>query len=376
MTEQPDSYAPSSSTNDVRAERGADSFRKLSRHEGGWPELAERIGELSRAGLPLPESLRTASELAAKHRHAQALNHVADRLDDGISLAEAVGDSDLPGAMTLAATLETGHRSGDLFAALAPVVRCEDVCDRVRSRVATSLVYPFCVLGLMVVLAATAVAIAHGWFQSYADDVGYPDQPIMDWIAIGLMSVPMLVVIALCVELTRTFRSERLPLEWFGPVKSLVGHARHYRLTTHLAQLIEANVPLPDALSIAGSAAGGDVAVDCQQLAEAVSRGDSVESIVGHLRSAPPVMQAFLATVGLDHDQRDEQGRSQLAQRLQEAAALLARVMEERVEAFDRERHIATVSVLGVGVLGYALAVFGPLIYAYSMSAQEAVTYG
>jgi len=67
---------------------GFDSRRKLSTEES--VELASRVAELTRAGLPLGPGLRALAAELSGRRLRRVLRQMADRLDAGMDLAAAI----------------------------------------------------------------------------------------------------------------------------------------------------------------------------------------------------------------------------------------------------------------------------------------------
>ena len=67
---------------------GFDSLQKLSAEETA--ELAARVAELTKAGLPLGEGLRALADELPGRRLRRVLRTLADRLDAGMDLAEAI----------------------------------------------------------------------------------------------------------------------------------------------------------------------------------------------------------------------------------------------------------------------------------------------
>lgn len=345
-----------------------------SRIDHDWPEIAARIGELSEAGLPLPLSLRTAATTATSQATAQSLEHTARRLDQGMALTEAIRDSGLPGGQTLIGSLEAGHRVGDLHHVLEPIVRCEAVERQLRERIRASLIYPTIVVAVGLFLAWSVLRFVVVMFERYAASSGFDSETAMPLVSTSLAAVPILVLAFAIVEVLRAIFSDRVPFAWCGPVKATLDQLRFYRLTSHLAILIDAAVPLPDALEIAGQAAGGHVGEQSSQLATSIRQGRSLDDRLAQLKGAPPVMRALLGSLSLpstDPASVDAitRGPLPLSTRLHAASDMLATSMETRLDSLNRTMSFVIAVVLGIGVLGFALALFWPLIHAYTQSA-------
>ena len=346
----------------------------ISRAHSNWSVLAESIRELSEAGLPLPLTLRTSAAIAKGSRERTALNHMADRLDAGVSLPEAVRDSGLPGVGTIAAALEAGHRTGDLYSVLQPVVYVESIRRSLIKRLRLSLLYPYVVVGVGAVLASTVVVVCKRMFDSYAAQMGYDPTTSMPVVSAVLIAVPIVFLIVGTIEVLRTLRSGRLPFSWCPTVGRADVQLQYYALISHLSILVDRNVPLPEAFEIAGSVAGGQTSAQANEMANSIRSGLSLEKLFTHFRDAPRVVRTLLGS--LCCSQESVSGDVGLSRRLHEAQEMLASSIEAQIGRFDRTRLLVVVGILAIGVMGYALMLFWPLAHAFSQSSLDPALLG
>ena len=133
-------------------------------------ELAERLADLSKAGLPLSEGLRAAAEDTASLRLAGVLRMIAAELDCGVSLDVALGriESRLPAYVQ--GVVRAGIRSGELTTVLTSMAAANRHAQQVRSEIRLALIYPVILLVMMAALLLFVVFIVLPQMEEiYAD---------------------------------------------------------------------------------------------------------------------------------------------------------------------------------------------------------------
>lgn len=266
--------------------------------------LNDEIAALIRAGVPLEIGLRGFSE-SVTGRVAALSGQLADRLNAGESLSEALNaeTSGLPAVYR--AVIEAGQRTGRLPDALGSVARHARTLQDVRRQVSLALIYP----GLLLITAyylfwafvgrliplMIATTGDHGGkissgmavVQTIADAVdsaGHIPPAILGllllwWLFAGRIISPGSGLIG-------------IGLRWVpGMGKTL----QQFRLATFCelsAVLLEQEVPLPRSLRLA-AAAGGDSRLidDAENIAGAIERGESPAVGIQAARRFPPFMR-------------------------------------------------------------------------------------
>ena len=120
-------------------------------------ELAERLAELSQAGLPLPEGLRAAAADADSVRLAGVLRMIAAELDAGVSLEIALGRLERRLPAYVQGVVRAGVRSGQLPALLTHMAAADRHAGQTRREIRLALAYPALLLTLMVALVLFVV---------------------------------------------------------------------------------------------------------------------------------------------------------------------------------------------------------------------------
>ncbi len=125
--------------------------------------LGAQVTELVEAGLPLAPGLRAmASELGGPGgRQGRALRRVAERLDRGVSLDEAMQAERRGFPPHLHALVQAGLRTGRLAAALGEFLAIERNRTELRRQLRLSLTYPvlLCAIGFMVLAILCSVVV-------------------------------------------------------------------------------------------------------------------------------------------------------------------------------------------------------------------------
>ena len=123
---------------------GFDSLRRLSPEETA--DLAARVAELSKAGLPLGEGLRGLAAESSSRRLSRVLHSMADDLDAGADLAAAIDSQGRRLPPHLRGLILAGLRTGRLAEALEEYVDLHRSESDLRHRLWAALAYPLLLL--------------------------------------------------------------------------------------------------------------------------------------------------------------------------------------------------------------------------------------
>ena len=278
-----------------------DSMRKLSPEEA--TELAARVAELTKAGLPLGSGLRALADESSDRRLPRVLRALASRLDAGDDLGHALElyGPNLP--IHLRGLMLAGVRSGRLAEVLEEFVDFERGRLELRRRVWLSLTYPFILVLFLAALSVVGrVFIVDELTKIFADfGVRLPAATVfvmelsgvLMWSLLGLVGVslaaPLLVWVAPGVS-------------WIWPVLYRVPMLGPLLRYNHLVQfgrlmalLLEQQVSLPDALRL--TAAGlrdANLARGCRLLADDVEKGRSIGQSMARRRQFPASLSSIV----------------------------------------------------------------------------------
>lgn len=252
-------------------------------------EFVERIAELARSGMPLPEGLRAAARESSSRRLAGQLTRLAHRFEAGANW-EAVLE---PGATSIAphvlGVIRAGIRSGNLSEALDSLIDQDRAYRDTWRQLYSTLAYPavLCIFtfGLML---ATLLLIVPQMKQIFSEFGTELPAATLVWIRLGdTLPVVMLVgSIALAVFLAaiRIFGGASGWMRFMASIP-IVGPMVHFAGISQMLRLLEImlshGIPLPDALQLASAGASdANVKVLATWLATGTEKGMSLAALM------------------------------------------------------------------------------------------------
>lgn len=253
-----------------RARRGANarvSVRLVT-------EFCRQLSTLQDAGLPILRSLRILEEQQRKGSFKRIIGYVADDIEGGSTLSEALGKYPRAFDRLLVSMVAAGEAGGVLDLILARVADFKEKTLKLKGRVKGAMVYPVVVLTAAFLIVLGLMKFVIPQFQSVLTEmVGGKLNPITTtvlgisaWIAGGqglivLLSIPFGVIVTL--KLLKKFRPTKMILDWITlrlPILGqLVSKIAISRWTRTLGTLIGAGVPILDALNVTRETAGNEV---------------------------------------------------------------------------------------------------------------------
>ncbi len=281
----------SGSTSGRGGELTADESARLSQHVAG----------VSASGLPLGPGLRALAEESPRGAFRDALVDLADALERGEPLDEAVEDEAGRVPPYLRGLIRAGVRSGDLGDVLGRFSAVARVGSDLRRTFWAGLAYPILAVGLAGGLFALLDALLMDRFEHIFADFGVPLPGLTK--ALLMMShalrtfAPLIIAACLVLILAWAFvglvasRAARNSLFARIPVIGTLWKYTSWAEFCHLlAMLIEARVPLPEALRLTGAAVeNSDVERACRAVARGVERGASLSAAMSGEVPGPAV---------------------------------------------------------------------------------------
>lgn len=275
--------------------------RPLNSNEAA--QLGQRVALVAASGLPLAAGLRAAARESGPGRVAAALEGLADQVQQGRSLDEALSASSarLPGHVR--GLLAAAGRSGDLGGALVELVEYQRVGRELTNSLWTSLAYPLLIVGLALTVFVLVVEFVAGSFEKMFDDFGLAlpaATQLLMWcyrngtpVLLGTAVVGLLAAVAIRLGTTRASRlrlCKALPL--LGPMWRWAGWAEWSGL---LSVLVRRQVPLAEALRLAADGVSdADMGQLSLQLADGAGRGQSLSQLAAVTRRLPSSLVPLL----------------------------------------------------------------------------------
>ncbi len=274
---------------------GFDSSRRLSTEETG--ELALRVAELTKAGLPLGAGLRALADEFPGRRLPGVLRRLADRLDAGMDFAAAIDQEGRRLPECLRGVILAGIHSGRLAEVLEEYTDIERTQLELRRRIWLGLAYPMVLLIAVAGLAVLASTIVPSFQKIFADfGTGLPPATQLVLVVAGPLAT-MFVILLLVIASAAIMLRLGLGTRWVWPVLHRLPLAGPLLRWSQLVQfsrlmglLIAQQVSLPDALRLA--AAGlrdANLARGCRRVADDVEGGRALdESLAARRLPAEP----------------------------------------------------------------------------------------
>lgn len=280
------------------ANRSGPHRRKWFRSEFSMVERAgfyEEFCALLRAGMPMVKALDLLIQSSENRNISFTLASIRDRIKEGASLADAMQDASVHVSSYELGVISAGERAGVLDTALKRLGEFLDEQKRLRDSVVTALIYP-----AIVVVVAIGIAVGLLGFavprigQLLQDEAGIALPALtrfMIWLGTitATWGLPLLILAAGLVVLAAG-RMKRDPalltrLNRLMFRLPIVGHGYslliNLRFARTLSLLLTGDVPLVEAMKLAGEATGsswiaGAIAKETEQVRHGSTLADAL----------------------------------------------------------------------------------------------------
>jgi general secretion pathway protein F len=285
-------------------------------------QLTEQLAELTAAGTPLAEGLRAAAEETLDRRMKAAFKAVADRLEEGTSLDEALSGAAAKLPPYVTSLVQSGLHCGRLSQVLTELVERHRTIRELRRGVFLALAYPMFLVVAVAALAVLAVTVFIPSFTVVFEDFDTNLPPLTaavvnvsqylnagistlaQWCGrlstpLGVLSLAVVggVLFAAWTWFKRRPAYQRLLSGWhwlistmpaLGTLRTAVFIADFSRL---LRILLQQQVPLPEALRLtAGGVGDASIADAARSLAEATAAGRSLSDSLAATSRMPAML--------------------------------------------------------------------------------------
>lgn len=330
----------------------------------------QELAGACRAGVPLPDALVALSKDMGSARLSAAIDDVAEYVREGEDYATALSHRADVFPTSYVALVRAGVSSGDLPGVLLHFAADSRVTVRVQRAVRAAMLYPLLVALLGTCMLSGMALVLAPVYQSIIQDLfdpNYMPAPPLTRLYLFLMPVflwsPVILIVSLALgwiawRVLATKVVGRAALARLVLKVPLLGRFVHAaslaRFCRTLANALDRNVSVPDAVTLAGMASGNAaVQAAADRLSASVQEGGSIKDGLEDERVFP-VSLTWMIGLG--------EKRGELAPVLRDYAEL-----QEDTVACTGEVLPPVVSILGVGlgaivVLGAAMSVFAPLI--------------
>jgi general secretion pathway protein F len=324
--------------------------------------LNDELAALVRAGLPMERSLR---ELGREIPGSlgETVQTLATRLSRGESLSQALAAERerFPGVYR--AVVEAGLRAGRLSAALEGLASFARSYAEMRRAIGMAIFYPLLVLTFAYgLLLFFVLEIVPRFLETYSF-FRVPTHSIVERLRDSLPIWGPIPPVLLLVVVVWWIRSGRVAVlqpawthrtvGWLPWVRGILANSRSACFSELLALMVEHEVPLPEAITLAADASADDaLAAGAREVAAGVERGDSVTGVVQSATVFPPMLRWLMVT-GLQ--------RGELVKALRHAAETYRELSLHHADLV--KQLLPVVFLLGIGATSafvYCLSVFEP----------------
>jgi general secretion pathway protein F len=267
-------------------------------------QLAVLVG----AGIPLVESLGALVEQVEHERLKRVLSDVRQRVNEGASLADALGAHPRVFTTLYVNMIRAGEHSGALEIVLVRLSDFTETHARLRSKIMGTMAYPIAMVGIGSIILGVLFSVVIPKITKIFEDtkitlpwttkvlIGFSSFVHDYWWALGLV---------LALAIWGFFRWKRTPTgraRWhrmvlklwvFGPLVRQVAISRFART---LSTLLKSGVPLLTAMDIVRNIVGNvRLAEVIEQARDAIREGESIAAPLKRSGEFPPLVYHMVA---------------------------------------------------------------------------------
>ena len=269
--------------------------------------LCSQFSILLSSGLPIIRCIEMVADQTRNKQLRQVLEKTAEEVGAGRSMAQSFEHNAPSLPATFIETIRAGEKSGSLEACFTRLHNYYDRTAKTKAKLVSSLTYPALVIAVAVVVFVIIIAVAVPAFTDAFAELG-GEMPAITRGLIGfsnflrtwwwlLLLIISLVIIAFLVA-RRTERGH-VALSAYAlrraPLRRLHTMSAAGQFATALSTMVAAGLPLPEALSIAGSVSGNYVfALAARQVRQGVERGRSISESMKGVEYFPPMLSEMI----------------------------------------------------------------------------------
>lgn len=267
--------------------------------------FCRQMQTVCRAGIPLTRGIRGLAASIHHESFRDILNNVADRLETGIGLSQAMRHHPATFNHLFVSMISVGESSGNLDEIFQQIGFYLERDDETKKRIKSAVRYPsFVATALVVAVAAINIWVIPAFAQMFAKFNA--QLPILTRVLIATSNLfvnywPYMLValVGSVIGIYKFLQTEKGALQWgekkldFPIVGGLIERASMARYARSFGLMLRAGVPITQALNLCAAAIDNPwLAAKIRRIREGVERGDSL--LRTHLQAAmftPLVLQ-------------------------------------------------------------------------------------
>ncbi|WP_345802278.1 type II secretion system F family protein [Microbacterium sp. AZCO] len=337
--------------------------------------FARQMAGLLTAGLPLMRTLAVLIDQTDDKSLKPALIAVQADVEGGSSFSAALARHPQTFPPLLLSIVRVGESGGFLARALSSIADNYKREAELQNKIRAAITYPLIVLSIAIigvlVMVTFVVPIFEQMFQGIGGELPLPTQILVTISKNMVWILPLLVIVVAIIwiwwvrnrhteQVRRVVDPLKLKLPIFGKVATKIAVARFAR---NLSMMLDAGVPIIQALSIVGQASNNwKIEGAVRDIQESIRQG---RSFAGPLAKAEvfPAMVAQMVAVG------EESGT------LVEMLASIADFYEDEVETATSQLS-ATIEpllivIIGIVIGGMVISLYLPIFTLYGELAKQ-----
>ncbi len=336
-------------------------------------QFARQMSTLQDAGLAILRSLRILEEQAKKGTFKRVIGYVADDIEGGSTLSEAMGKHPRTFNRLFVNMVAAGEVGGVLDVILSRVAEFMEKSERLKAKIKGAMIYPLVVMIVAFLIVLGLMYFIIPVFAEVLSDMsdgekGLPGLTqfllnISLWLkgrrGFNILIVILIpVVLAMCLKLLKQFRAGRYARDWVNlhipMVRQLVYKTTVARWTRTLATLISAGVPILEALNITRETSENEIySRMLGRVQQAIRQGDT---FANPLRQSKTVDAIVVNMVDVGEETGDlDKMLMKVADNFDEDADVLVGALMSMIEPM-------MIVVLGSVVGTIVLAMFLPMV--------------
>jgi type IV pilus assembly protein PilC len=274
--------------------------------------MARQMSTMTGAGLSLLKTLDILSGQTAHKKLATILGTVSRDVESGSSFSQALSKHPVDFPPLMISMVRAGEAGGFLDSALDAIADNFEKEANLRSTIKSALTYPVMVLIMTVVAVALMlifiVPIFKKMFEGLGSSLPAPTQFLVTLSESMIFVVPVALVVGILGSIwwranknTERVRKVIDPIKLKMPVfGGLMKKIAVARFTRNFANMLQAGVPILQALSIVGETSGNWVIEKAtRNIAEGVRQGKPIAEPLSQEKVFPPMVVQMVA-VGED----------------------------------------------------------------------------
>lgn len=325
----------------------------------------QQFSVLVGARISISDGLLSIAEQEDDPRVRQLARDIAAGVESGSSIAESMAAHQAVLGDVVIETVRAAERSGSLTKILDDLSQMLEREQAVRAQVRGAMMYPACVMGVLVLAVAFLVGVVIPRFARMYESRGI-DLPLLTKIVLGIGEsmhnlwwawLAGIVGIFLTAKILRTKPAGKVLIESILARLPVVGSARRSlaigRFCRVMGVSVGAGLGLIECVELAGRASGRQtVAQDAEKIIIRIRSGETMRSVLPHCESMTPLARRMLAS-------GEESGE------VPRMCELVARQSERETSELIKGAATAIepilVVLIAVVVLFVALAIFLPM---------------